>query len=165
MQSVPRLADRYVWMTDALEDDMEIIDLSHNDDLISVIRKCNANFKQLAFSASQGIKAQGRASSSGAEAMVADAINELTNVTIPNEVASQITNADIPGAVNDAIDALDISQMVSDEVAAQAVVPPIGSYLIMQTDPSSMYLGTTWQQSDTIDTTGGMSLPLWERTA
>lgn len=157
---------------------MEILDLSHNDDLLAVIRKSNANFKQLAFSASQGIKAQGRASSSSAEAMVADAINELTNVTVPNEVANQITNADIPGVVanqiantdipgivNDAIDALDISQMVSDEVAAQAVVPPVGSYLIMQTDPSAMYSGTTWSQVDTITTTNVMLVPLWERTA
>ena len=144
---------------------MEILDLSHNDDLIDVIRKCNMNFKQLAFSAAQGIKAQGRASGSAAETMVADAVNELTNVTIPNEVASQIANTDIPSIVNDAIDALDISQMVSDEVAAQAVVPPIGSYLIMQTDPSAMYPGTTWQQTYTIGTTGGPTLPLWERTA
>lgn len=144
---------------------MEIIDLSHNDDLVSVIRKCNANFKQLAFSASQGIKAQGRASSSGAEAMVADAINELTNVTIPNEVASQITNADIPGVVDDAIDALDISQMVSDEVASQMVVPPVGSYLMTQSDPSLTYAGTTWSQVDTITTTNAMLVPLWQRTA
>lgn len=144
---------------------MEIIDLSHNDDLLAVIRKCNANFKQLAFSTSQGIKAQGRASSSGAEAMVADAINELTNVTIPNEVANQIANADIPGAVDDAIDALDISQMVSDEVASQMVMPPVGSYLMSQGDPSSTYAGTTWSQVDTITTTNATIIPLWQRTA
>lgn len=88
MRSAPRLADRYAWTIDALEDIMEILDLSHNDDLLAVIRKCNANFKQLAFSASQGIKAQGRASSSGAEAMIADAINEITNVTIPDEISN-----------------------------------------------------------------------------
>lgn len=157
---------------------MEILDLSHNDDLLTVIRKCNANFKQLAFSASQGIKAQGRASSSGAEAMVADAVNELTNVTVPNEVANQITNADIPGVVanqitnadipgvvDDAIDALDISQMVSDEVASQMVVPPVGSYLMTQSDPSSTYAGTTWSQVDTITTTNATLIPLWQRTA
>lgn len=144
---------------------MEIIDLSHNDDLISVIRKCNANFKQLAFSASQGIKAQGRASSSSAEAMVADAINELTNVTIPNEVASQLSNLDVSGMVDDAITDADIPQMVSDEVASQMVVPPVGSYLMMQSDPSSTYAGTTWSQVDTITTTNVILVPLWQRTA
>lgn len=144
---------------------MEILDLSHNDDLLAVIRKCNANFKQLAFSASQGIKAQGRTSSGEAEAMVANAVNELTNVTIPNEVANQISNADISGAVDDAIDALDISQMVSDEVASQMVVPPVGSYLMTQSDPSSTYAGTTWSQVDTITTTNATLIPLWQRTA
>lgn len=144
---------------------MEILDLSHNDDLVAVIRKCNFNFKQLGFSTSQGIKAQGRASSSSAEAMVADAINELTNVTVPNEVAGQIANANIPGVVDDAIDALDISQMVSDEVASQMVVPPVGSYLMSQTNPSGMYTGTTWQQVDTIGTDGGAIIPLYQRTA
>lgn len=144
---------------------MEILDLSHNDDLIAVIRKCNSNFKQLAFSASQGIKAQGRTSSSEAEAMVADAVNELTNVTVPNEVANQIASADIPGAVDDAIDALDIPQMVSDEVASQMVVPPVGSYLMTQSDPSSMYAGTIWSQIDTITTTNATLIPLWKRTA
>lgn len=144
---------------------MEILDLSHNDDLLAVIRKCNANFKQLAFSTSQGIKTQGRVSNSNAEAMVADAINELTNVTVPNEVASQLMNADVPGMVDGAIDALNISQMVSDEVASQMTMPPIGSYLMMQSNPSTAYAGTTWSQVDTITTTNARLIPLWERTA
>lgn len=144
---------------------MEILDLSHNDDLLAVIRKCNTNFKQLAFSASQGIKTQGRVSNSNAEAMVADAINELTNVTVPNEVASQLMNADVPGMVDGAIDALNISQMVSNEVASQMTMPPIGSYLMTQSNPSTAYAGTTWSQVDTITTTNAMLIPLWERTA
>lgn len=144
---------------------MEILDLSHNDDLLAVIRKCNANFKQLAFSASQGIKAQGRASGNAAETMVADAVNELTNVTIPNEVAGQLSNLDVPGMVDDAIMDVDIPQMVSDEVASQMVIPPVGSYLMTQSDPSSTYAGTTWSQVDTITTTNATLVPLWQRTA
>lgn len=144
---------------------MEILDLSHNDDLLAVIRKCDANFKQLAFSTSQGIKTQGRVSNSNAEAMVADAINELTNVTVPSEVANQIANADVPGMVDDAIDALNISQMVSDEVASRVTMPPIRSYLIAQSNPSTTYAGTTWSQVDTITTTNATLIPLWERTA
>lgn len=144
---------------------MEILDLSHNDDLLAVIRKCDTNFKQLAFSASQGIKTQGRVSNSNAEAVVANAINELTNVTIPNEVAGQIASADVPGMVDDAINAMDIPQMVSDEVASQTTVPPIGSYLMMQGNPSMAYAGTTWSQADTVTTTNAVLIPLWERTA
>lgn len=131
---------------------MEIVDLSHNDDLLAVIRKCNTNFKQLAFSASQNLKAQGRSSGSSAEAMVADAINEITNVTVPAEVSAQIASQDIP-------------QMVSDAVAAAAVVPPVGSYLMSQTNPSSIYAGTTWQQVDTVSTDSSTIIPLYQRTA
>lgn len=131
---------------------MEIVDLSHNDDLLAVIRKCNTNFKQLAFSASQNLKAQGRSSGSSTEAMVADAINEITNVTVPTEVSAQIASQDIP-------------QMVSDAVAAVAIVPPVGSYLMSQTNPSSTYTGTTWQQVDTISTDSSTIIPLYQRTA
>jgi hypothetical protein len=131
---------------------MEIVDLSHNDDLLAVIRKCNTNFKQLAFSASQNLKAQGRSSGSSAEAMVADAINEITNVTVPAEVSAQIASQDIP-------------QMVSDAVAAIAIVPPVGSYLMSQTNPSGTYTGTTWQQVDTISTDSSTIIPLYQRTA
>lgn len=131
---------------------MEIVDLSHNDDLLAVIRKCNTNFKQLAFSASQNLKAQGRSSGSSAEAMVADAINEITNVTVPAEVSAQISSQDIP-------------QMVSDAVAAAVVVPPVGSYLMAQTNPSGTYTGTTWQQVDTISTDSSTIIPLYQRTA
>ena len=131
---------------------MEIVDLSHNDDLLAVIRKCNTNFKQLAFSTSQNLKAQGRSSGSSAEAMVADAINEITNVTVPAEVSAQISSQDIP-------------QMVSDAIAAIAIVPPVGSYLMSQTNPSSTYVGTTWQQVDTISTDSSTIIPLYQRTA
>jgi len=131
---------------------MEIVDLSHNDDLLAVIKKCNTNFKQLAFSANQNLKAQGRSSDSSAEAMVADAINEITNVTVPAEVSAQIASQDIP-------------QMVSDVVAAVAVVPPVGSYIMAQTNPSSTYAGTTWQQVDTISTDSSTIIPLYQRTA
>lgn len=131
---------------------MEIIDISHNDDLQVIAQKCNTNFKQLAFSASQGLKKQGRTSDSSAEAMISAAVADISNVIVPNEVAGQIQAQGIP-------------QMVSNEVAAQMPIPPIGSYLMTQTDPASIYPSTTWQQSDTVTTDGSTVIPLWERTA
>lgn len=83
---------------------MEIVDISHNDDLRTVAQKCNTNFKQIAFSTEQGLRRQGRSSDSSAEAMIAVAVAEITNVTVPNEVASQISAADIPSQVADALD-------------------------------------------------------------
>jgi hypothetical protein len=84
--------------------------------------------------------------------MVADAINEITNVTVPAEVSAQIASQDIP-------------QMVSDAIAAIAIVPPVGSYLMSQTNPSGTYTGTTWQQVDTISTDSSTIIPLYQRTA
>lgn len=146
---------------------MEIAKLSQNDDLPTVIRKCNVNFRQLAFSARQAIKKQSRIDMGGVDeeiGAITQSINELTNVTLPQMVSEQVTAA-VPAEVATQIAAANIPQMVSDEVASQMVVPPVGSYLLMQSDPSSMYVGTTWQQNDTVDTTGGAQIPLWERTA
>lgn len=150
---------------------MEIAKLSQNDDLLAVIRKCNINFRQLAFSARQAIKKQSRIDTEEmSEAIsreissITQTIAELTNVTLPQMVSEQVSAA-VPAEVTTQIAAANIPQMVSDEVASQMVVPPVGSYLLMQSDPSSMYVGTTWQQNDTVDTTGGAQIPLWERTA
>lgn len=143
---------------------MNILDISHNDDLVTVIRKCNQNFKQLVFESTQDVKRQGRSSDSSAEAMVAEAVDDITNVIVPNEVSGQIANQDIPGKVSDAIDALDVPQMVEDEVAAQMTVPPVGSYLMATSNPSSTYSGTTWQQAGTITTDNSVVITLWERT-
>lgn len=146
---------------------MEIAKLSQNDDLLAVIKKCNINFQQLAFSARQAIKKQSRIDMGGVDEeirTITQSISELVNVTLPQMVSEQVA-AVVPAEVTTQIAAEDIPQMVSDEVASQMVVPPVGSYLLMQSDPSTMYAGTTWQQNDTVDTTGGAQIPLWERTA
>lgn len=92
---------------------MEIIDLSHNDDLLAVIKKCNTNFRQIAFSANRGLKAQSRISEY-TDSMIANVIDELTNVTIPDEIGNlqyagspssngnaNMTNAILYGQVDD----------------------------------------------------------------
>jgi hypothetical protein len=146
---------------------MEIAEISQNDSLPSVIRKCNLNFRQLAWNIRQSVRKQSRIDSQGTDAAIVEITNqiaELENVTIPSVVGSAVSAA-VPSEVASQITAADIPQMVSNEVAAQAVVPPVGSYLLTQSDPSAIYDGTTWQQSDTVGTTGGAQIPLWERTA
>lgn len=146
---------------------MEIVNLSHNDSIPTIARKCNQNFKQLAWSSSQAMKKQGRME----EADVSDALigvyDEIASIagSIVTEVSLQVAAQDIPGKVGDAIAAQDIPQMVSDEVTAQMIVPPVGSYLMTQADPSAIYANTTWQQSDTMTTDGSVVIPLWERMA
>lgn len=95
---------------------MQIVDLSQNDDVRAVIEKCNLNFKELAFSARQSIKKQGRQNDDNAERTIINAVHELITTTIPGEVSYQIGQADIPGKVDDAIIAADIPGQVSDAV-------------------------------------------------
>lgn len=146
---------------------MEIVDISHNDDLAIVARKCNANFKQLAFNATQQVRRQGRTSSEELATAISTTVRFLTETTIPNEVREQISALDVQGMVDDAIAALDIPAMVADEVAARIpdAYPPVGANLIMASDPAQSYPGTTWSQTDSIGTTGGAVIPLWQRTA
>ena len=98
---------------------MQMINLSHNDNLDSVIQKCNLNFKELAFSTDQYIKKQSRLDNTSMQQV----INDVVTTTIPNEVNSQITAADIPGQVSaevtTQITAADIPGQVSTEISTQ----------------------------------------------
>lgn len=136
---------------------MEIVNLSPNDDTGTIARKCNTNFKQLAWSSSQAIKRQGRESIEDIEAeieSIEQTLGNVVRVTIPNEVSSQISEQNIPGQIDSAFDA-----RISE------AYPPIGSYIISQSSPAPSYSGTTWQQTDTITTNEGTTIKLWKRTS
>ena len=135
---------------------MEIINLSPNDDTGTIARKCNTNFKQLAWSSSQAIKRQSRESTEDIDAeieSIKQTLNNIVRVTIPNEVSSQIAEQDIPGQIDNVFNA-----RISE------AYPPIGSYIMSQTSPAPSYSGTTWQQTDTINTNEGTTIKLWKRT-
>ena len=134
---------------------MEIIDLSHNDDLVTVVRKCNANFKQLYYTLTQSSRKQRRIDSQDVgEALqtLDESLLELQNVVMPNAIADAIAALDVPGQITAAL-----------EESIPEAYPSVGSYEISNTMPA--YDGTTWVQVDTIDTTGSLSIPLWQRTA
>ena len=130
---------------------MEIMDLSHNDDLLAVVRKCNANFKQLYYTLTQSSRKQLRIENQDvSEALQAldESLIELQTVVMPNAIADAIAALDVPGQI---------------AMAIPDAYPPIGSYEISDAMPA--YESTTWVQVDTIDTTGSLSIPLWQRTA
>lgn len=130
---------------------MEVVDLSQNDDLIAVIRKCNMNFKQLYYTLTQSSRKQRRIDSQDVDQALqalGDNLAELQNVIVPQTVADSIAAMDIPGQIAAAI---------------PDAYPPVGSYEISNTMPA--YDGTTWVQVDTVNTTGSLSIPLWQRTA
>lgn len=92
---------------------MEILNLSHNDDQFAMVRKCNTNFRQLAWAANKLVRDQGIMDASSLNTAIQglqDQIDALTNTTIPAEVTAQLAAADIPGQVSDALDqALDVT--------------------------------------------------------
>lgn len=130
---------------------MEIIDVSVNDDLMELARKCRDNFRQIAWAIGHDNKLN-RINSSDIATMVsaisgqvielANDVSDLSNVRIPSEVASQIAAQDIPGMV-------------------EAALPPVGSYLMSDQMPS--YTGTTWQQAGNVVTDTPATIPLWKR--
>lgn len=128
---------------------MEIIELAQSDDLSSVVRKCNANFKQVAWS-SKAVKKQSRMDMSGIDAALMDMQNRL------DAMGRSIENLELslPG---------DIADAVSD--AIPDAFPPVGSYLMSDTDPGLHYSSTTWAQAGTITADGNVTIQIWKRTA
>lgn len=130
---------------------MRIIDISTNDDTAAIAKKCNINFKQLAFDASQGTKSQSQldqASVSAALSAVNNRVDALTNTRIPQEVKAQVEAA--------------LPAMVKAEVAKQSV-PPMGSYLIMDESPEQLYPSTLWAQVGSVSLSDELSVPVWKR--
>lgn len=130
---------------------MNIIDIFHTDSLPVVIRKCNENFRQLAFNNAQTAKMQNVDVTQALTDMQAE-INQMISHTIPNEVSAQIMAADIPSQ---------ISNEVTSQLASWA--PPVGAYIIADVMPS--YTGTTWTQAGDVyvDTTD--TVPVWKRVS
>lgn len=98
---------------------MEIAKLLQNDDLLAVIKKCNVNFRQLAWDTRQAIQKQSRMDMDNVSAEIDGITQTLVNLEnvvlpqmvsdevdakVPTEVTTQIAAADIPGQVADALD-------------------------------------------------------------
>lgn len=148
---------------------MELLDLSHNDDIVSIARKCNINFKKMWSTIRNMSSNQARSEHDETNRTINNAINSLVNTTIPNAVSSQISALDISGqirvAVTNQIDSINIPQVVSDEIDNRITdaYPEIGTCVISNNVPS--YDDTEWQQIDTITTDSSTTIPIWERIA
>lgn len=139
---------------------MEIVDIFQNDELETLARKCNTNFRRLAWATRETVRKQSAIDSKAVNEALQD-VNEAMQ-EIGGEI-NRLENVVIPDTVSTQIDALDIPGMIDDGVAS--VIPPVGAYMMSDTSPDAMYQGTTWSQVDTVDTTGGLQIPVWQRTA
>ena len=161
---------------------MELVELSHNDDITSITKKCNINFKNMWFTLKKFSGKQSRYEQGETNVAIDDAIDGLVTTTIPNVVASQIAEQDIPSQINsvvasqiaeqdipkqieDAIEQEDISQKIIDEIDRRMsdMYPEIGSYVISDNTPS--YDDTTWQQVGTFTIDSGHTVPVWKRVS
>lgn len=81
---------------------MDIVDLSHNDDLRDVVRKCNTNFKKLSYSLAQSAKTQRREDADSIGQQIQDLASTIPS-TVSSEVSDQINQMDIPNMVYDIV--------------------------------------------------------------
>jgi len=97
---------------------MELINITHNDDLRSVANKCNINFKQIGTTLANLLKRQNMVERGVTNDTINQAVTTITNVTIPNEVTSQINALDIPDSISSEVTtqiaAADIPGQVAD---------------------------------------------------
>lgn len=91
---------------------MEIVNLTHNDDVTAIAKKCNVNFKSLAWSVSQLMKKRVLIMTD----TIDGALQQMVDTVIPNEVSSQIAALDVPGLVSTAIANADIPGLVSTAI-------------------------------------------------
>jgi hypothetical protein len=138
---------------------MDIVNISQSDDLATVARKCDTNFKQVSWSLRQYVNKQGR--------IAGDQVDRAITV-IRDEVDGLV--AGLPGMVSNEVttqlNAMDLPTIIEEEVESQmqGIYPPLGSYLLTNYDPSNDYPGTYWQQVDSVTTDGNVTIPLWQRT-
>ena len=102
-----------------------LIELNHRDELPDIVRKCNANFKSVMFSANS------KASRSSASGDVETEIDDLRQETHSsfNEVTQELQSLD---------------QKIS--ALKTALTPPVGTMMYCNTDPSATYEGTVWTE-------------------
>lgn len=111
-----------------------LLELGQNDELTTVIKKSNMNFRNLGWALKQKIQ-QASDGSSGWKQAIADLRDET------EQEVSTLTKT-----INTLSD-----QLTAAEMTMERMVPPIGS-VILQTkaiDPNTMYPGTTWTKWST----------------
>lgn len=108
-----------------------LVEISTNDELENVVRKVNANFKQLAYSQSQKTAKSARTSYDAIEGQITDVRSDMQ--TGFNQVS---------------LDMQALQAYVDSSIAAvrAALTPPVGTMMFSSSNPSTMYTGTTWVQ-------------------
>jgi hypothetical protein len=109
-----------------------LLELNQNDELPTVIKKSNMNFRNLGWALKQKIQQ----ATDGSSAEWKQAIADLRDET--EQEVSMLTKT---------INALS-DQLTAAEATMEKMVPPVGSVLFQwnPVNPNTMYPGTTWER-------------------
>lgn len=121
-----------------------LLELGQNDELTTVIKKSNMNFRNLGWALKQKIQQVSDGSSEWKQA-IADLRDET------EQEVSTLTQT-----INTLSD-----QLTEAEATMKKMVPPVGAILFQFSDPASMYPNTRWEQlgKHVIMTGNGTSSP------
>lgn len=141
-----------------------IIDINNNDDLTTVIRKCNRNFRVIV---GQQVKQDqiDAMDSSGAisdqiSSSVGEAVDSLIQVIESEANARRSKDDDLEDAIDDLRN--DIADLV--EAAVLATYPVGSAYTTFGNENPRTVIGGTWTNVGTV-TVGTSTMNVWRRTA
>lgn len=107
-----------------------LLELGQNDELATVIKKSNMNFRNLGWALKQKIQQASDGSSSEWKQAIADLRDET------EQEVSTLTQT---------IDTL-ADQLTEAEATMKKMIPPVGAILFQFSNPESMYPGTKWEK-------------------
>lgn len=140
-----------------------IIDINHNDDLQTVIRKCNRNFKVIVGQQSKLDQIEANDASDAVSNIVSGAIGEAVdslNVIIASEANTRrLADQDIQRSISDLRS--DVPDMASNAILDAH--PVNSAYTTFGTENPETIIGGTWTMVDSVSV-GSESLKVWKRT-
>ena len=140
-----------------------IIDIHHTDDLQTVIKKCNRNFKVIVGQQSKLDQIEANDTSDAVSNIVSGAVGEAVdslNSTIASEAnARRQADQDIQRSISDLRD--DLPDEISDAILNAH--PVNSAYTTFGSENPGTIIGGTWTMVDSISI-GSESLKVWNRT-
>lgn len=140
-----------------------IIDINHNDDLQTVIRKCNRNFKVIVGQQSKLDQIEANNASDAVSNIVSGAVGEAVdslNVIIASEAnARRLADQDIQRSISDLRS--DVPDMISSAILDAH--PVNSAYTTFGSENPGTVIGGTWTMVNSVSV-GSESLKVWKRT-
>lgn len=136
-----------------------VIDLGYNDDLTTVIKKVNHNFKAVVGQQSKQAQIDAGDATEIVAGIVGDAVDDLVDLIDHEADLRSGGDQDLENAIETLDDKFD-DYVKTDDLPT---IPINGAYLTFGNENPSTIYGNTWIQVGTISV-GSDSLKVWRRT-